>query len=165
MSYFTVISIGPDEVEQSYALVRTIAPDVPPDLWAAFVTSCREPGDMLGLRTPDGAIFGMASFRIEECTRLGRVMLVDNFVTAELSRAAPGRALLTSTLEQTAETQRCSELRQVTACEGWLAMEGATLRNHLCLIDTLGGKRFSKGPVCSCSNLRSLSTIEMYPAR
>jgi len=164
MSYFAVITIGPDEAEQVYALIRTLAPEVPPDLWTAFVASCREPGELLGLRAPDGGIFGMTSYRIEECTRLGRVMLVDNFLTVELSRAAPGRTLLTSRLEEIAAAQHCTVVRQVTACGGWLAEERQALRNHLCLVDTAAGKRFSKGPVCSCGNLRSLSAVEMYPA-
>lgn len=165
MSCFSVGSMRADETEQAYALVRMLAPEVPPDLWAAFVANCRKAGELLGLRAGDGGIFGLASYRIEERMWRGRIMLIDNFWTLELSRSAPGRALLTAALEAAAAERGCRELRQVIWCGGWPDGEGLALRNHLALADPAAGKRFSKGIDCSCGNLAPLSTAEMYPAR
>lgn len=159
MSYLSVIPIGQPEAEQAYALVRAIAPEVAPDLWTAFVASCR-PGELLGMRAPDGAVFGMASYRIEECAQPGRLMLVDNFVTLEVSRSAPVRATLGSALERTARECGCVEMRQVAGCRTWSA-SGDALRNHLSLADASPGGRAGVQPHRTA--LRQLSAAEMYP--
>lgn len=165
MSYFSVIEIGPDEAEDAYVLIRTLAPEVPSDLWEAFMATCRDPGGLLGLHLPRAGLFGIASYRIEECARLGRTMLVDNFWTMELSRSAPGRALLAATLETTAAKKGCRSVRQVIACAGPGAEDSRALRNHLSLADSHVGRRFSKGPDCTCGNLRTFSAADLFPAQ
>jgi hypothetical protein len=144
MSYFSVAPLEPGEAEQAYAMVRTLAPEVPPRLWSAFVAGCRERGELLALR--------------------GRVLLVDNFVTVELSRAAPGRQLLAAALERIAAEHGCGEIRQLFACGGPPDEDGPALRNHLALADLSTGMSFNKGSNCSCGNLHALSAAEMYPA-
>lgn len=164
MSYFSVAPLEPGEAEQAYAMVRTLAPEVPPRLWSAFVASCRERGELLALRGPDGGIFGLASYRIDDRARRGPVLLVDNFVTVELSRAAPGRQLLAAALERIAAEHGCGEIRQLFACGGPPDEDGPALRNHLALADLSTGMSFNKGSNCSCGNLHALSAAEMYPA-
>lgn len=165
MSYFSVISIGQPEADEAYAFVRTLAPEVPPDLWDAFAASCGEPGGLLGLQLPGAGIFGIASYRVENCARLGRVMLVDNFWTLELSRSAPGRALLATSLEVTAARRGCGAVRQVLPCGEADGETARTLRNHLALADPSGERRFNRGTDCACGNLQSFSTAELFPAR
>lgn len=164
MSCFSVVPIGPEETDQAYALIRMFAPEVPPDLWSDFVAS-RTPGELLGLQTPDGSIFGLASYRIEDLGSGGRRMIVDNFWTAELSRAAPGRALLARTLERSALLQGCRDVRQITRCDGGPQKERSALRNHLLLTDPVAGRQFSKCTGCTCGDLRARSAAEMYPVR
>jgi len=165
MSYFSVIRIGQDEAGDAYALIRTLAPEVPSDLWEAFMATCAEPGGLIGLDLPGAGLFGIASYRIEDCVRLGRTMLVDNFWTMELSRSAPGRALLATALETTAASHGCRTVRQVLACGGPGADGDGSLRNHLTLADSRAGTRFSKGPRCTCGNLAAFSAADLFPAR
>lgn len=164
MSYFSVTPVAAQDVGSAHASVRAVAPEIPPDLWTAFVANRRE-GELLALKGPDGSIYGIASYRIEACARLGCVMLIDNFWTVELSRSAPGRALLTATLRRIASDQGCAEVRQTIGCGGRPADDNHVLRNRLTLADPSSGVSFSKGPDCSCGNLRSLTATEMYPPR
>jgi hypothetical protein len=165
MSYFSVIDIGPDEAEEAYALIRTFAPEVSSGLWKAFMATCAEPGSLLGLLLPGAGLFGIASYRIEDCAQSGRSMLIDNFWTVELSRSAPGRTFLATTLETTAARQGCRAVRQILACGRPGADDDGSLRNHLFLADSDTGTRFSKGPRCTCGNLAAFSAADLFPAQ
>ncbi len=164
MSQFTVIAIGAEQAEEAYVLVRTLAPEVPAELWARFVSGRAEPGALLGLRAPHGGIVGLAGYRVEPWKRLGRVMLVDNFWTMEMSHTAPGRAQLAITLEAATVTQGCDAIRQVIDCGAPPAESIQALRNHLSIVDPERGTRFSKAAGCSCGNLEARSATELFPA-
>ncbi len=165
MPYFSVVSMDRRDAERAYPLVRTFAPDAPPELWSACVASCTDRGELLALMGADGGIFGLASCRLDDCAGAGRVLLVENFVTLELNQSGPGRRLLVGAIEDLAARWQCREIRQAFACGGHAGEGDRRLRNHLALVDASAGIRFSKGPDCSCGNLRSLTVAEMYPTR
>jgi len=64
-------------------------------------------GGILAVSTGEGAIHGVATFEpVEEAPR-GKVLLVDTFVTFELSRRAPARAALCDALERLGAALGC----------------------------------------------------------
>lgn len=94
--------------DDAYHLVRSIAPEVTPKDWTTYVRRrCRD-GGFKGLFDHSGMLVGLFSYRLGERLREGRVLALDDFVTFELSQAAPGRRLLIATAEKLARHRGCS---------------------------------------------------------
>lgn len=164
MSNFSIAAMGRGEAALAYALIRTLGPEVSPEHWHAFVSAHAERGGgILILRGRLGGVFGLASYRIEDCARAGRLLLVENFMTIEFSASAPGRTLLSEALVRIAADLGCDEVRQVVGCLPGLPGPARPMRNHLMLADA-HGHTFNRGPDCSCGSLAVLSAAEMYPA-
>jgi len=164
MSNFSIAALRADEQALAYALVRTLAPELSADCWRAFLNAhAARGGGVLVLRGRAGGLFGLASYRAEEWRPSGPILLIENFITIELSAAAPGRKLLTEALSRIAAENGCEAVRQSVGClPGHVGPPGA-MRNHLMITD-FEGQTFNRGPDCSCGSLAALTTAEMYPA-
>lgn len=130
---FYVVGLGIEEADDAYHLIRSIAPEVGPHGWRNYVRRrCRE-GGFKGLFDDSGILVGLFSYRLGERLRQGRVLALDDFVTFELSEAAPGRKLLMAMAEKLARHLGCTGIevrisgRGVTDPDsakagGWLAL-------------------------------------------
>jgi GNAT superfamily N-acetyltransferase len=127
MSYLSVTEMTQGDRSGAEVLVRAFAPAVPESRWKELIERPR-PAGALVLRTPDGSIFGLASYRPKSDGQGSDVLLVDNFVTAELSRRGRGRALLADALAERARALGCTGI--------WQAPDGqGPLRNALAIAE------------------------------
>ena len=116
---FYVDALDPVLADAAYPLVRSIAPEVNLEEWLDYVERrCRE-GGLKGLFDENGALVGLFSYRFGERLRHGRVLALDDFVTFELSRAAPGRAALMSAAEELARSLGCTGVEIRLAARGF----------------------------------------------
>ena len=131
MPIFTVVDINENLFDAAYLLIRNIAPEVSPEQWSDYARKAELSGGLLGLVGTEGALFGLVTYRVEESLRRGRFLLIDNFVTFEFSRAAPGRHALCNAAEALAREHGCTAIEvrldsrgfvdHVTAkAQGWL---------------------------------------------
>ena len=130
---FYVVPLGLAEAEAAYPLIRTIAPEVSFADWLDYVQRRLREGGLIGLFGDDATLIGLASHRFGERLRHGRVLAIDDFVTFELSRTAPGRAALIAAAEDLARSLGCTgiEVRMgargfadpvTPRASGWLAL-------------------------------------------
>ena len=133
MPIFPVVDIDEKLFDAAYPLVRTAAPGVSAEQWSAYARKARLRGGLLGLIGAGNALFGLLTYRNEENLRHGRIFHIDNFVTFELNRAAPGRRALCEAAEALARKQGCAaiEIRLdrrgcadggTAKAEGWLTL-------------------------------------------
>ena len=116
---FYVDALEPVRCDAAYPLVRSIAPEVTLEDWLDYVERrCRE-GGLRGLFAADGGLIGLFSYRFGERLRHGRVLALDDFVTFELSQAAPGRAALMEAAEELARSLGCSGLEVRVGSRGF----------------------------------------------
>lgn len=123
----------PAHADAAYPLVRSMAPEVTLEEWLDYVVRrCRE-GGLMGLFGSDDTLVGLFSYRFGERLRHGRVLALDDFVTFELSRAAPGRVVLMTAAVNLARSLGCTGIevrvgsRGMTdagspKANGWLAL-------------------------------------------
>lgn len=118
----TVTGIDGKQLEEAYALIRTLAPEVTLARWLDFATPIadagKDKGGVLGVFGEDGSMFGLLTWRKEDCLRYGRVLIVENLVTFELSRAAPARKALSGAVKAIARKEQCSAVRLIVAGRG-----------------------------------------------
>jgi hypothetical protein len=110
MPIFSVVDMGENALSAAYPLVRTAAPDVSADQWSDYAHKALMRGGLLGLMGPQDTLLGLLTYRHEENLRHGRTFVVDNFLTFELSRAAPGRQALCDAAEALAREQECKAI-------------------------------------------------------
>ena len=110
MPIFSVVDMDEKLFEAAYPLVRTVAPGVSADQWLGYAHKVRRRGGLLALIGADNLLIGLLAYRGEESLRHGRIFHVDNFVTFELSRAAPGRRALCHAAEALARKQGCAAI-------------------------------------------------------
>lgn len=116
---FYVGALDPVLADAAYPLVRAIAPEVSFEGWLDYVERrCRE-GGLRGLFDDSGVLVGLFSYRFGERLRLGRVLALDDFVTFELSQAAPGRAALMAAAEDLARSLGCTGLEVRVGSRGF----------------------------------------------
>lgn len=130
---FYVDPVTPAQADWAYPLIRAVAPEVTLEGWKDYVQRRYRSGGLLGLWDNSGGIIGVLSYRLGERTRHGLVLALDDFVTFELSRAAPGRAVLLAEAEKLARDLGCSALEvrigakgladsAVSKAQGWIAL-------------------------------------------
>lgn len=107
-SQFYVVELGIADADDAYPLIRSIAPEVSQKDWQGYIRRRCRAGGFKGLFDGNGMLFGLFSYRIGERLRQGRVLALDDFVTFELSHAAPGRELLIATAEKLAQNLGCT---------------------------------------------------------
>lgn len=122
---FYVDELGIAGADDAYHLVRAIAPEVTPKDWKNYVRRrCRD-GGFKGLFDDNGMLIGLFSYRLGERLRQGRVLALDDFVTFELSQAAPGRKLLMATAEKLARHRGCTGIEVRIGARGIADEHGA----------------------------------------
>lgn len=130
---FYVDALTPVQADGGYPLVRSIAPEVTLEAWRDYVQRRYRSGGLLGLKDENDCIIGLLSYRLGERMRHGLVLTLDDFVTFELSQAAPGRAALLEAAEKLGRDLGCTglELRvgsrgladeQSSKARGWTAL-------------------------------------------
>ena len=107
---FYVDSLTPAQADGAYPLVRSIAPEMTLAEWRDYVQRRYRAGGLLGLKDEKNAIIGVLSYRLGERMRHGMVLALDDFVTFELSQAAPGRAALLEAAEKLGRDLGCTGL-------------------------------------------------------
>lgn len=115
---FCVDELKTSEADAAFPLVRSIAPEVTPDEWRGYVRRRSMQGGILGLFGADGEISGLLSYRLGERLRHGTVLALDDFVTFELSRNAPGRQALLAAAEVLAHQLGCGGIELRVAAKG-----------------------------------------------
>ena len=131
MPIFSVVDMDENAFAAAYPLVRTVAPEVSAEQWSDYARKVRLRGGLLGLIGPKGALFGLLTYRNEESLRHGRIFHIDNFMTFELNRAAPGRQALCEGAEALARKHGCTRIEirldgrgyadgGATKAQGWL---------------------------------------------
>ncbi|MCX8474787.1 MAG: hypothetical protein MT490_03220 [Sphingomonas sp.] len=164
MSSFSVARLSRDETDQAYALVRTFAPGISRELWNAYAASQFFRGGFLVLWGPGRTIFGLAGYRIEACERTVRVLLIEDYVTIELSASAPGRKLLAQAIEALAAEAGCGAIRQVVPFGSAADPAWGRLRNYMALTHVPLGVTLTKRAECRCAELRPLPPCEAGPS-
>ena len=128
MPIFSVVDIDEKLMDAAYPLIRTVAPAVSAEQWLVYARKVRMRGGLLGLTGADDALFGLLTYRNEENLRHGRIFHVDNFVTFELNRAAPGRKALCEAAEVLARKQGCAVIEFRLDSRGYT--DGGTSRSQ-----------------------------------
>ena len=126
MPIFSVVDIDEKLFDAAYPLVRTVVPGVSAEQWSAYARTVRMRGGLLGLIGAENALFGLLTYRNEESLRHGRIFHIDNFVTFELNRAAPGRRALCEAAEALARKQGCAAIE--TRLDGRGIADGGTAK-------------------------------------
>lgn len=144
MAIFSVVDIDEKLFEAAYPLVRTLAPDVSAEQWSGYAHKVRMRGGLLGLMGPNRTLFGLLTYRQEEILRHGRIFVVDNFLTFELSRAAPGRQALCDAAEALARKHSCNALEYRLDSRGFAIDRSAKARSWLDLGHSLQAVVFTK---------------------
>lgn len=115
---FYVVGLGVAVAEAAYPLIRSIAPEIDREDWLEYVRRRCRVGGLIGLYGENGALVGLASYRLGERLRHGKVLALDDFVTFELSRTAPGRAALMAAAEERARLLGCAGIEVRTSARG-----------------------------------------------
>ena len=144
MPIFTVVDINENLFDAAYPLIRTIAPEVSAKQWLEYARKAELSGGLLGLVGAEGALFGLVSYRVQDSLRRGRFLLIDNFVTFELSRAAPGRLALCNAAEALARKQGCTAIEVRLDSRGFIDHATAKAQGWLDLGHSLTAVIFVK---------------------
>ncbi len=144
MPIFSVVDMDENSFAAAYPLVRTAAPDVSAEQWQEYTAKVRMRGGLLGLMGPQGTLFGLLTYRHEASLRHGRILVVDNFLTFELNRAAPGRQALCDSAEALARKQGCAAIEYRLESRGFAIDRSAKARGWLDLGHTLDAVVFAK---------------------
>ena len=144
MPIFSVVDMDENAFDAAYPLVRTAAPDVSAQQWRNYAGKVRMRGGLLGLMGPQSTLFGLLTYRNEENLRHGRIFVVDNFLTFELNRAAPGRRALCDAAEALARKQGCAAIEFRLDSRGFAIDRSAKARSWLDLGHTLEAVVFTK---------------------
>ena len=144
MAIFSVVDMDEKLFEAAYPLIRTVAPDVTAEQWLEYASKVWMRGGLLGLIGPQSTLFGLLTYRNEESLRHGKIFVVDNFLTFELSRAAPGRQALSDAAEALARKQLCTAIELRLDSRGFAIDRSAKARSWLDLGHNLGAVVFTK---------------------
>jgi hypothetical protein len=107
---FYVDGLPPAQADEAYPLIRAIAPEVTLEAWRDYVQRRYRMGGLLALWDGKNGIVGVLSYRLGERMRHGLVLALDDFVTFELSQAAPGRQVLLAAAEKLGRDMGCTGL-------------------------------------------------------
>lgn len=130
---FYVDALDPVMADAAYPLVRSIAPEVTLEDWLDYVgRRCRE-GGLKALFADNGGLIGLFSYRFGERLRHGRVLALDDFVTFELSQAAPARKALVAAAEDLARSLGCTGLEVRVGQRGFADPDSPRARGWLSL--------------------------------
>ena len=151
---FYVVGLGIAEADSAYPLIRAIAPEVGCEDWRDYVRRrCRD-GGFKGLFDNNDLLVGLFSYRFGERLRQGRVLALDDFVTFELSQAAPGRKLLMAIAEIFARRSGCTGIEVRIGSRGFIDAGSTKVDGWLALGMALESVVFTKRFALSAAELR-----------
>ena len=128
---FYVDALKLEEADLAFPLVRAIAPEVSLEEWLDYVERrCRE-GGLMGLFGSDDVLIGLFSYRFGERLRHGRVLALDDFVSFELTHAAPARKTLIAAAEDLARSLGCTGLEVRVGQRGFVHTDSPKARGWL----------------------------------
>lgn len=154
---FYVIALGAAEADEAYPLIRAIAPEVSAENWRSYVRRrCRD-GGFKGLFDANDILIGLFSYRFGERLRQGRVLALDDFVTFELSQAAPGRKMLMAIAESFALHEGCTGIEVRVGSRGFVEAGSSKASGWLALGLDLESVVFTKRFASSASELSIVS--------
>ena len=144
MPIFSVVDMDENALSAAYPLIRTATPYVSAEQRLDYARKVRIRGGLLGLMGPQSTLFGLLTYRCEESLCHGRIFVVDNFLTFELNRAAPGRQALCGAAEALARKQGCNAIELRLDSRGFAIDRSAKARSWLDLGHSLESVVFTK---------------------
>ena len=130
--------------DAAYPLIRSIAPELSLEDWLDYVERRCPEGGLQGLFDDNGVLVGLFSYRFGERLRHGRVLALDDFVTFELSQAAPGRAALMLAAEDLARSLNCTGLEVRVGSRGFTDNRSSKVQGWVGLGVSLDAVIFTK---------------------
>ena len=131
MPIFSVVDMDENAVSAVYPLIRTATPNVSAEQWLDYARKVRMRGGLLGLMGPQSTLFGLLTYRSEASLDHGRIFVIDNFLTFELNRAAPGRQALCAAAEALARKLGCKAIEIRLDSRGFAIDRSAKARSWL----------------------------------
>ena len=119
MPQFTVAELRPDQLDDAYPLIRAVAPNATPAEWRAYIEDMTaRGGTVLALTSGNETLHGLLTVHRQRSLRHGEILFVNNFVTFELSRSAPGRRALCAAVEDMARRTGAGAIHLLVANRG-----------------------------------------------
>ena len=144
MPIFSVVDMDENALSAAYPLIRTATPHVSARQWRDYARKVRMRGGSLGLMGPQSILFGLLTYCSEESLHHGSIFVVNNFLTFELNRAAPGRQALCDAAEALARKQGCKAIEFRLDSRGFAIDRSAKARSWLDLGHSLEAVVFIK---------------------
>lgn len=103
-------AVTEEEVAATYPVLRELRPHLPEEGYPDRVRRMRESGYRLAAVIGEGEARAVAGFRVQEFLAWGRLLYVDDLVTAEESRSRGYGKMLLDWLETEARERGCEQL-------------------------------------------------------
>ncbi|MGH3086357.1 MAG: GNAT family N-acetyltransferase [Rubrobacteraceae bacterium] len=99
-----------EEVRKTYPVMRQLRSHLAEDEYVSAVERMRGEGYRLAAAFDDGTILGVAGFRVQEFLYCGKILYVDDLVTAKEARSTGVGAAMMRWLEDEAKRNGCEQL-------------------------------------------------------
>lgn len=112
---YQAVPLQPQQVDQAFPLVSTIAPELGREQWAAFARGMLDthgdpPRGIVSLQNRRGYITGLFTWAVEPHLRHGRTLTVANFVVLDLFNLEAAADQLIREMEALARTHGCAAI-------------------------------------------------------
>jgi hypothetical protein len=112
---YQAVPLLPQQVDQAFPLVSTIAPELARDRWAAFARGMLDghgdpPRGIVSLQNRRGYITGLFTWAVEPHLRHGRTLTVANFVVLDLFNLDAAADQLIREMESLARRHACTAI-------------------------------------------------------
>lgn len=110
---YVIGSLSPEQIPQAFPVISASNPDITLEDWsnyaALFVVQplAQEPSDIVTVQCPNGYIHGLACCRARHDLHLGRMLVVENFVSLDLSGGKRAGGALLQATEDKARDWNC----------------------------------------------------------
>ena len=112
---YEVVPLRPQQVDQAFPLVSTIAPELGREQWSAFARGMLDatgdpPRGIVSLQNRRGYITGLFTWAVEPHLRHGRTLTVANFVVLDLFNPDAAADQLIREMETIARLNGCTAI-------------------------------------------------------
>ncbi len=112
---YQTVPLRPQQVDQAFPLVSTIAPELGREQWSAFAHGMLDatggpPRGIVSLQNRRGYIIGLFTWAVEPHLRHGRTLTVANFVVLDLFNLRAAADQLIREMETLARTNGCTAI-------------------------------------------------------